>query len=179
MKTYLVWGLALVLSGCASAPPASTQGQEDAQGADVVNASDGAVDGADDASSFGLASTEGFSGNPLEDPNSPLSNTTILFDFDSSQVASEYLPLIDTHADFLLQHPEYQLTLEGHTDERGSREYNIGLGEARAKSVKRLMQLKGVDPDRITVISYGEEKPADSQAGEEAWQKNRRAELIY
>lgn len=174
----LLGGVAVLASACATTTPVDGQ-----QGADVVDNSVGTSQQSnqaqDNSESFGLDPQDQFQGSPLEDPNSLLSQTTILFDFDSAEIQADFLPVIEAHAQFMLQNTEYQLTIEGHTDERGSREYNIGLGENRAGAVQRAFQLHGVSPERITVISFGEEKPVALGQGEEFWSKNRRAELMY
>ncbi len=118
-------------------------------------------------------------GAEFSDPQNPLSKRTIYFQYDSSLVQQDFIPVIAAHAQYLLSHPKYRLILEGHADERGSREYNIALGEQRAKSVARMMEVQGVPATQLEVISYGEEKPAVEGHNEAAWQLNRRVELIY
>lgn len=114
------------------------------------------------------------------DPADPvLSNMTIYFDFDRDNIRSEFIPTLDAHAAFLMENPRRRVRLEGHTDERGSREYNIGLGERRALSVRRYLLLQGVSADQLTTVSYGEERPAMLGSNEEAWARNRRVELVY
>ncbi|MCP1674093.1 peptidoglycan-associated lipoprotein [Natronocella acetinitrilica] len=115
----------------------------------------------------------------LDDPDSPIGRRTIYFEFDSSDIREQDLEIVEAHARFLADHPDQRIILEGHTDERGSAEYNLALGERRAQSVKRAMVLSGASEDQIRVISYGEEKPADLGSNEEAWSANRRAELVY
>jgi peptidoglycan-associated lipoprotein len=115
----------------------------------------------------------------LDDPNSPLAQRVIYFAFDSSDVAEEDRPLIEAHAAFLAANPTVKVSVEGHTDERGSREYNIGLGERRAQAVAKMLEFQGVSPSQISVVSYGEEKPAVQGHDEAAWSKNRRVELVY
>ena len=88
-------------------------------------------------------------------------------------------PVIEAHAAYLSEHAGASVTLEGHADERGSREYNIGLGEKRALAVRRLMSLLGATGPQIRTISYGEERPADAGHEESAWQLNRRVEIVY
>ncbi len=102
----------------------------------------------------------------------------IYFDYDSYQVHEESLPLITSVAEALAASPERQLRLEGHADERGTREYNLALGERRAQSVRELILLHGVNSDQIDIVSYGEENPAVVGSNEESWQQNRRVELI-
>ncbi len=115
----------------------------------------------------------------LSDPNSPLSQRVIYFEFDSSEVASQDRPLVEAHAAFLAANPEIKVAVEGHADERGAREYNIGLGDQRAQSVRRMMEFQGVSPAQISTVSFGEEKPAVEGHDESAWSMNRRVELVY
>lgn len=115
----------------------------------------------------------------LSDPESPLARRVIYFAFDSSEVTEEGQELIAMHSRFLAEHPQLTVVLEGHADERGSREYNLGLGERRAKSVERLMSLQGVAGNQMQVISFGEERPVAFGHDESAWQLNRRVELLY
>ena len=117
--------------------------------------------------------------HPLDDPATPLGTHTIYFEFDSSDVPTSAQPVIEAHAAYLSKHAGASVTLEGHADERGSREYNIGLGEKRALAVRRLMSLLGATGPQIRTISYGEERPADAGHEESAWQLNRRVEIVY
>ncbi|MBK1720424.1 peptidoglycan-associated lipoprotein [Thiocystis violacea] len=116
---------------------------------------------------------------PWEDPSSPLSNRTIYFDYDTAEIKPEYLPLVRTHARYLGSHSETRVTLEGHTDERGTREYNLALGDQRAEAVKRLMLAEGVLPDQMANLAYGEERPAAAGHNEQAWRLNRRVIIQY
>lgn len=120
-----------------------------------------------------------FAGSPLEDPNSPLSKRIVYFAFDSSEVRPEDRELLAAHAKFLAEHPEVSLVLDGHTDERGSREYNLALGERRAKAVEQILILQGASKKQIQVISFGEEQPVALGHDESAWSLNRRVELLY
>ncbi len=116
------------------------------------------------------------------DPNSYeelLKIRTLYFDFDRSELKPEYQQVVAAHARFLRENPGSKMRLEGHADERGSREYNIGLGERRAQTVRRNLALQGAGSDQLSTISYGEEKPLDSSHTEYAWQINRRVELVY
>jgi len=103
----------------------------------------------------------------------------IYFDYDKAEIRSEYVSVIAAHAKFLNGNVSRKVRLEGHTDERGSREYNIGLGERRAQQVRRALMLQGVTEVQITTVSYGEERPAASGSDEEAYGKNRRVEMGY
>jgi len=104
---------------------------------------------------------------------------TIYFDFDVAEVKSEYLSVIAEHGRYLAQNPEGRVRLEGHTDERGTREYNVALGESRAKSVARMLQLQGVNTNQVRAVSYGEELPVEEAHTEEAWNANRRVQIVY
>jgi len=108
-----------------------------------------------------------------------LTATTIYFDFDKSDIRPEFNDVIAAHAHRLAASPNLKVRLEGHTDERGSREYNIGLGERRAQAVRRALLLQGVTDAQVSTISYGEERPAVDGHDETAWAKNRRVEIIY
>jgi peptidoglycan-associated lipoprotein len=103
----------------------------------------------------------------------------IYFDFDSSEIRSEFVPLVAAHAQYLVKYPTARVRLEGHTDERGSREYNIGLGERRAQTVRRALLAQGVADSQITTVSYGEERPAVEGSDEAAFAQNRRVELVH
>ena len=120
-----------------------------------------------------------FPRSALEDPASVLAGRLIFFAYDSAEIKPEYQELIIAHGKYLASYPDTKIRLEGHTDERGSREYNLALGEERAKSVRRLLLLQGVDDDRINVVSFGEELPMDLGHDESAWKQNRRVELVY
>ena len=136
--------------------------------ADTATATAG-VDGASD----------GFQKHPLDDPKSTLANRTIYFEYDSSRVLESERAAIEAHARHLSEHPGASITLEGHADERGTREYNIALGEERAIAIRQLMTLLGAAGQQIRTISYGEERPVAVGHDESAWRLNRRVEIIY
>jgi peptidoglycan-associated lipoprotein len=127
----------------------------------------------------GAAGSSSFNNYSLDDPNSPLAQRVIYFEYDSAEITMEGQELLVHHAGYLVANPGVHMTMEGHTDERGSREYNIALGDRRALSVQRVLELNGVAPEQITVVSYGEEKPAAEGNSEAAWRLNRRVELLY
>ena len=102
----------------------------------------------------------------------------VYFDYDSAEISQDYVPVVAAHASYLVKYPTARVRLEGHTDERGSREYNIGLGERRAQTVRRALLAQGVAESQITTVSYGEERPAAAGADESAYAKNRRVELV-
>lgn len=107
------------------------------------------------------------------------SQKTLYFDFDSATIDPSFLRTLDAHADYLIRHPLARLRVEGHGDERGTREYNIALGERRAQAVRNALLLKGVSRSQMVTISYGEEKPLALGHDEASWARNRRVELIY
>lgn len=117
--------------------------------------------------------------NPLEDPNSPLSVRVIYFEYDSSEVQSQFQATIEAHANYLAANPDVVVSLEGHADERGSREYNLALGERRALAVSRQLALLGASTSQIRTISYGEERPVVDGHDESSWSQNRRVEISY
>lgn len=108
-----------------------------------------------------------------------MQNNTVYFEFDSSELSSEAQATVREHAEFLVNNPDVSVRLEGHADERGTREYNIGLGERRAQAVARVMLSRGASSEQFEIISYGEERPAVLGSNEEAWAKNRRVEIVY
>jgi peptidoglycan-associated lipoprotein len=132
------------------------------------------------------ASTQGMDmgGNAVSPEQAALAElqrigTVVYFDYDRAEIRPEYVQLIAAHAKFLNGKTTKTLRLEGHTDERGSREYNIGLGERRAQAVRRALMLQGVSDPQVTTVSYGEERPAVTGDDEAAYAKNRRVELVY
>lgn len=176
MKNRFGVVLSLVLLAMA-AGCSSTGGKRGGEVA--VDDQSGAAGMSGEASATGAASYEDGSMLSLDDPTGVLAQRVIYFAFDSFDVAPEDRDLVNAHASYLMAHPDALLHLEGHADERGSREYNIGLGDRRARSIQRLMELQGVSPSQITVVSYGEEKPAVDGHDESAWAMNRRVELVY
>ena len=115
----------------------------------------------------------------LKDPSSILSKRTVYFDFDKFDVKAEYRPLVEAHAKFLRENPSAKMLIQGNADERGSREYNVGLGQRRSDSVKKMLTLLGAREDQIESVSLGEEKPACSEHSEDCWAKNRRGDMLY
>ncbi|VTU20077.1 Peptidoglycan-associated lipoprotein precursor [Variovorax sp. SRS16] len=103
----------------------------------------------------------------------------IYFDFDSYTIKPEFQQLIDAHARFLKANPQRHVSIEGHTDERGGREYNLALGQKRSEAVRRALDLLGVSDNQVEAVSFGKEKPAVQGTGEEVWAQNRRAEISY
>lgn len=105
--------------------------------------------------------------------------TTFYFDFDTAEIKAESRDVLAAHARYLANNPNVDVRLEGHTDERGTKEYNLALGERRANAVQRFLVVNGADRGQIETVSYGEEKPAAMGSNESAWAQNRRVELIF
>ena len=160
----------MLLQGCSG-----MQAKDDkaiAEGAAVEGRAEGAeATSAEMADEFSIAA--------LSDPDSPLSNRVFYFEYDSSELKDEDRAILEKHAQFITLHPEISVVVEGHADERGTREYNLALAERRAKTVERLLTLQGVLADQMQVISFGEERPVALGHDEDAWQLNRRVELLY
>jgi peptidoglycan-associated lipoprotein len=115
----------------------------------------------------------------LTDPASILSKRSIFYDYDKFDVKDEYRPLVEAHAKYLRDNPKAKILIQGNTDERGSREYNLGLGQRRSDGVKRMMMLMGVREDQIEAVSLGEEKPKAEGHDESAWSQNRRSDILH
>ena len=184
MKTgflrMMVLGMAISLSGCETL--GGLFSDEDSESSFLAGATgiDGKYANADEsARSQGLQQDDEFSATALTDPDSSLSKRVIYFSYDSTTVKPEFMPMVKAHARYLARHSNVRITLQGHTDERGSREYNVALGEQRARSIARKLGVLGAGEEQLRVISYGEEKPASYGHDERAWQLNRRVEIVY
>jgi len=118
-------------------------------------------------------------GDILDDPNSPLSNRVVYFEYDSSSVREEDIATLEAHAAYLGENINVTVRLIGHTDERGSREYNLALGERRALAIRQILMLQGASVKQFEVTSFGEERPSVEGSDESLWQQNRRVELNY
>ena len=179
LTVVLLLASVLALSACSGKKVKPTPG---AGGESVSSTAAGAQTsgaGSDSANSGGGA-TGGANGPGALGPSGALGSQRIIyFDFDSSDVRPEYVDVVAAHGRFLAGNASIRVRLEGHTDERGSREYNIGLGERRAQTVKRALELQGVQDSQIATVSYGEERPAVSGSDETAYAKNRRVEIVY
>jgi peptidoglycan-associated lipoprotein len=182
---WILLAAVFALSGCSEdeATDGLNAGQNAASG--INDASTSGLNGASTLSGMAGAGYTGVTGNnsflgpEFSDPNNPLSRSTIYFMLDSSEVQPDFIQVINAHAKYLVAHPNQKLTLEGHADERGSPEYNIALGDQRAKAVAGMMKAQGVTDGQLTLISYGEEKPAVFGSDEGSYERNRRAELSY
>lgn len=177
MRAYIHCGLVLALillgAGCSDAPtkeasPSEGQApvpaaQRPAEAATTTNRA-GPVTGAPD---------------PLKDQNSIPSDRSVFFDYDHSVIKDPDRPLLQAHADYLRRHPNARVVVQGNTDERGTREYNIALGQQRADAVMRFLRLLGAGDRQIDTVSFGKEKPRCTSNDESCWSQNRRVDLAY
>lgn len=190
---------ASLLSGCASSgesqtsseqletqeveqTPVATEEPQSEQLSEAEQIEEEQLERREEAQARGLDLDDPLDAAMLEDPDeeeNPLAIRRIQFAFDSSVVSDKFIPVVEAHGEYLADNPNRKMTVEGHTDERGSREYNLALGERRAEAVKRLLIANGASREQIEVVSYGEEDPLIAESNEQAWAENRRAELIY
>lgn len=176
MKTRIwswaaLFAVALVLTACGGTPVKE-------EGADVMDRGAAAVENAG-ADATGALTGSAFYASQLENPDSALYAKVVYFDFDQSTIRAEFVDTLRAHAAFLVSNPEVKVSIEGHADERGSREYNIALGERRAIAVQNFFAAEGVPASQLSTISYGEERPAVIGHDEASWAQNRRAVLVY
>ena len=158
--------LSLVLAACSSTgTDTASQVEDRSAGAGVTTVTAGGTSGS------GIAA--------LTDPNNILSKRSVFFDFDSYIIKSEAKPLVEAHARFLVQNPQMRMLIQGNTDERGSREYNLALGQKRADVVKQALLLLGAKESQIESVSLGEEKPRCDDASEACYAENRRGDMLY
>ena len=121
----------------------------------------------------------GDAGDPRKNPASPLYKRSVYFDFDSFVVKDEYRPMLEAHAGYLMSKPDAHVILQGNADERGSREYNLALGQKRAEAVRKSLSVLGVSDAQMEAISFGEEKPRNEGHTEAAYTENRRTDVVY
>ena len=175
MRNAVVIFATLLLAACGSQPPAPEQnpaGVEDRTPRPP----------AAEPKSVTLPPIENFdpySVAGLKDARSILSKRSIYFDYDSYVIKSDFQPLIDAHARFLVNNPKFKVLIQGNADERGSREYNLALGQKRADAVKKAFLLLGASEDQIESVSLGKEKPVCTESTEECWAQNRRGEILH
>ena len=123
--------------------------------------------------------TSGLYGPEDLDTDACLRQRVVYFDFDKDEVKPEFQAIMACHAKYLRDRPSARITLQGNTDERGSREYNMGLGERRGNAVDSALQANGGSASQLTVVSYGEERPVCTESNEACWSQNRRVEIVY
>jgi peptidoglycan-associated lipoprotein len=172
-QLMLIVAGALVLAGCPKKPTTIPEAQTPES---VGTSTEGAASsGVDSSAQYSSAQ----SGDAAALAEAQRAGSIVYFDFDRAEIKPEYVAIVTAHAKYLNGNSSRKVRLEGHSDERGSREYNIGLGERRAQSVRRALMLQGVNESQITTVSYGEERPAVQGSDEAAYAKNRRVELVY
>ena len=173
MRTILMLGvvgvIVLFLNGCATG--SGTDGMASGQSSSASASSGSSASGMDGAGSF--------SGHPLDNPKSALASRTVYFDFDSYQVTADGRAILAAHAEYLAANPAAQIALEGHCDERGTREYNMALGERRSQAVSDILLALGTNASQISASSLGEEQPVALCHDDGCWSLNRRAEVVY
>src|SRR5262245_8226674 len=167
----------LALAGCASAPEeqagAAVEDRSKPLGPEVARPKPTPDTGSKPLDQRALA------GDPLKDPGNILSKRSVFFDLDSNLVKEEYKPVVAAHARYLQENRGKKMRVEGNADERGSREYNIALGQRRADAVRQMMQLLGAQASQIETVSYGEEKPRCTGHDASCWWQNRRGDIVY
>ncbi len=184
MRKFFVAAIAAVfLAGCAS-QETQPEAPIDDKGAATASAGGATTSGVGGAGVGGTTASggavgTGAGGSPLRDPANILSKRSVYFDYDSFVVKDEFRPLVEAHARYLVANRGTRMIIQGNTDERGSREYNIALGQKRADAVKRTMTLLGAQEAQIESVSFGKEKPKNPGHDESAWAENRRADIVY
>ncbi len=179
-RIFLILFLGALLGACGTTPKKSGDvAVEDRSTAIDADIDTDTPDTGEGAQSFGMEDAETATLSQLEDPANLLSVRIIYFDYDSNAILPQFNEAIQAHASFLQANPGIAMTLEGHADERGSREYNLALGERRALAVEKQLVILGAAPAQIRTVSYGEERPAADGHDQEAWALNRRVEFVY
>ena len=179
-RIWIAAVFAAVLAGCASTPE-----EQDAAG--VEDRKPGAKPPTIGAQSqpirqppvAGVDLTKPGARSILTDPSSPLSKRSIYFDYDRYDVKEEFRPLVELHARYLRDNQTMKMLIQGNTDERGSREYNLALGQRRSEAIKRMLLLLGAREEQVEAVSLGEEKPKATGSTEDAWAQNRRGDILY
>ena len=173
-KTALYLAIATVLAACGS-----NEVKQDVPVRETAVTQPSGTTGSGSTSSSTLA-TNTIKADPLKDPSNILSKRSVFFDYDSNAVKDEFRPVVQAHSKFMTADKrDSKIRIEGNCDERGSREYNLALGQRRAEAVKKVMTVLGVQDGRIETVSFGEEKPMSQGHDEGAYSQNRRADIKY
>ena len=178
----LAVGLAIGLAGCGSSVKLEDNVPvSDRTGTPVAPGGEGGAGGAGATAGVNPRGVTGVQAGDLAASGQPAANLSrlVYFDYDDFSVKPEFMPVLEGHASFLNADRQRRVVLEGHTDERGGREYNLALGQKRADAVRRSLALLGVSESQMESVSFGKEKPANPGADEEAYRQNRRVELNY
>lgn len=183
LRVLVYLALAAALAACSS--PVKL----DQSAADIENK--GAQAGANQAASTGATTSATESAravanveatapaDPLDEPDGLLAKRTIFFDYDSFTIREEFRPLVEAHGKYLTANPERRIVLQGNTDERGAREYNLALGQKRSEAVRRALAVLGVTENQVEAVSFGEERPKNTGVSEAAYAENRRVDIVY
>jgi len=180
-KLFVGAFLVALLTACSSTPEKPAPVEEANPQSSAPSGSTGATTGGVPGGGVSGSATGSASGaaNPLRDPNNILSKRSVYFDYDSDAIKDQYRGLVEAHARYLQANRNARITIQGNTDERGSREYNIALGQRRADAVRKLMRVLGAQDSQIETVSFGSEKPKNPGHDESAWAENRRADVVY
>jgi peptidoglycan-associated lipoprotein len=178
LTMFAVVGL---LAGCSSTPTKEQEGAkvEDRQPSVGTQTPSTPQPPRADAGTSGVKPQSTVGADPLKDPSNILSRRSVFFDYDSNAIKEEFKPLVTAHANYIAKARQQRMTIQGNTDERGSREYNLALGQRRADAVKQMMTLLGAPSAQIETVSFGEEKPRAQGSTEQAFAENRRADIVY
>ena len=171
--------LAMILTACGTTGPQATVEDRTTDQAATVPVTPPAAGAESTGVGAGDVSGSALPTDPRKDPASPLSKRSVYFDFDSYVVKDEYRSTLEAHAGYLKSKGDARLILQGNADERGSREYNLALGQKRAEAVRKALSVMGVSNAQVEAISFGEEKPRATGSNEAAYAENRRADLVY
>jgi len=174
-KLFTVAFASLILAACGSQPPAPEQG-----GAKVEDRKPAAIKvEPQPVTTVTPVKTDDYSVAMLKDPKSILSKRSVFFDYDEYVIKDEFKSLVEAHGKFLVVNGQIKMLIQGNADERGSREYNLALGQKRAEALKKMLILLGGKEAQIEAVSLGEEKPRCTEHGETCWAQNRRDDMLY
>lgn len=162
---------ALLLSACSSQPPAQEQSGTPAPTSSAATGAAAAPVTAQGVDPYSLAA--------LKDPKSAVYKRSVFFDYDKYDIKDEFKPLVEAHGKFLSKNPKLKALIQGNADERGSREYNLALGQKRAEAIKKALLLQGATEAQVEAVSLGEEKPRCKESNEACWSQNRRGDILY
>jgi peptidoglycan-associated lipoprotein len=189
-KLLCIAGLSVVLAACSSTPADQSAAPVDdrnplastaAPTGSTTSPAGGSALGGSAIAPGGSAATQAGAGGrtPLNDPASILSKRSVYYDYDSFVVKDEFKPLIEAHGKYLRDHRAAHVIIQGNTDERGGREYNLALGHKRAESVRKMFSILGAQEAQMETVSFGKEKPRNPGSDEAAYAENRRSDILY
>lgn len=180
IRSVAILSLVALVAACSTAPLDEDKGSEVQARSDSGQASGAAQSAGLGARGASASESEvPQAADPLSDPASPLARRSIYFDFDSFVIKDEFRSVLEAHAAYLLANPSRRIVIQGNTDERGSREYNIALGQKRAEAVRRALSTLGVPEAQAEPVSFGEERPKATGTDEASLAENRRADIVY